>query len=108
MVGPQQPLVSHVDPQTGSVALQRDLAAGFCRTGTNPAVGELTYSGGGGAAASPSAAVNAWLNDPDAAPRAAAAAGADAGAGMVPGSAYNPPDADPAGTYVVDLGRCTR
>ena len=30
------PLVSHIDPQTGSVAIQRDLAAKYCATGTNP------------------------------------------------------------------------
>jgi len=64
------PLVSHVDPQTGSVALQRDLAAGYCRTGKNPAVSELTYSGGGNpvgnafAPGTPSTAVNAWMSDP--------------------------------------------
>jgi len=101
-------LVSHVDPQTGSVALQRDLAAGFCRTGSNPTVSELTYSGGGGAAASPSAAVNAWLNDPVGRIVLLRPPGPYVGAGMFPGSAYNPPDADPAGTYVVELGRCTR
>jgi hypothetical protein len=64
------PLVSHIDPQTGSVAIQRDLAAKYCATGTNPVVGELTYSGGGNpvgnafAPGAPTSAVNAWMNDP--------------------------------------------
>ena len=102
------PLVSHVDPQTGSVALQRDLASGFCRTGTNPAVGELTYSSGAGAAGSPTAAVNAWLTDGTQRLVLLRPPGLYAGPGMVPGSAYNPPDPDPSGTFVVDLGGCTR
>jgi uncharacterized protein YkwD len=102
------PLVSHVDPQTGTVALQRDQAAGFCKAGTNPAVSELTYSAGGGTAGSPSAAVNAWLNDPVQRIALLRPPGLYAGPGMASGSAYNPPDADPAGTFVVDLGRCTR
>ena len=102
------PLVSHVDPQTGSVALQRDQASGFCRTGTNPAVAELTYSAGAGAAGSPTAAVNAWLTDGTQRLVLLRPPGLYAGPGMAPGSAYNPPDPDPAGTFVVDLGRCTR
>ena len=102
------PLVSHVDPQTGSVALQRDQASGFCRTGTNPAVAELTYSSGAGAAGSPTAAVNAWLTDGTQRLVLLRPPGLYAGPGMAPGSAYNPPDPDPSGTFVVDLGGCTR
>jgi len=101
------PLASHVNPQTGTVALQRDVAAKYC-LGGQPTVSELTYSGGGGTAGSPSAAANFWLNDPAQRLALLHTPGLDAGPGIAPGSAYNPADPEPAGTYVVDFGRCTR
>jgi uncharacterized protein YkwD len=101
------PLVSHVNPLTGTVALQRDVAAKYC-LGGQPTVSELTYSGGGGTAGSPSAAANFWLNDPVQRIALLSPPGLDAGPGTAVGSPYNPPDANPAGTFVVDLGRCTR
>ena len=59
-------------------------------------------------AASPTAAVNAWLTDRTQRLVLLRPPGLYAGPGMAPGSAYNPPDPDPSGTFVVDLGGCTR
>ena len=89
------PLVSHVNPQTGTVAIQRDVAAKYC-LGGQPTVSELTYSGGGGTAGSPTAAVNSWLND------SVQRIGLRARRAWTPArgrpwAAYNPPDANPPG-----------
>ena len=66
---------------------------GFCRTGSNP--GHRAHLlVGGGAAGSPTAAVNAWLTDGTQRLVLLRPPGLYAGPGMAPGSAYNPPDPD--------------
>jgi uncharacterized protein YkwD len=100
--------VSHFDPQTGSNPTSRDLAAGYCNGGNarSYSTSEITYAGGG-SGATPTAAVNWWLNDP---PHRAAlldASKPEAGPGVVPGSPFTANIGNPAGTYVVDFGACT-
>jgi hypothetical protein len=100
---------SHFDPQTGTDPLKRDLAAGYCNGGSarSYATGEITYAGGGGSFGTPTAAVNWWLNDPPHRAALLGPPGLQTGPAIVPGSPFNPPDPNPAGTYVVDFGRCT-
>jgi uncharacterized protein YkwD len=100
--------VSHFDPQTGSNPTSRDLAAGYCNGGNarSYATSEITYAGGG-SGATPTAAVNWWLNDPPHRVALLNASQPQAGPAIVPGSPFQANIGSPAGTYVVDFGACT-
>ncbi|MEU3469125.1 CAP domain-containing protein [Streptomyces sp. NPDC048387] len=98
---------AHTNPRTGSTPQSRIKAAGYCPNPRSWAVAEIAYTGWGGAAGSPKAAVTWWMHSPghrrvilDGSLReygswAQAGAADPAGAG-----------ANGSGTYVVTFGRC--
>ncbi|MFI6145285.1 CAP domain-containing protein [Streptomyces sp. NPDC051109] len=100
---------SHTNPQTGSTPGTRIKAAGYCPNPRSWGYAEITYTGWGGSAGTPNAAVNWWVNvstyghrervlDPSM---------REIGAWAQPGAADRAgAGASQAGTYVVTFGRC--
>ncbi|MBO1414871.1 CAP domain-containing protein [Streptomyces sp. FH025] len=96
----------HTNPQTGSTPGSRIQAAGYCPNPTSWRFGEITYTGAGGAAGTPRAAINWWLNSPGHRAILLDPGLLDVGVGVRPGSADQSVNGADAGTYVVDFGFC--
>jgi uncharacterized protein YkwD len=99
--------VSHIDPQTGSNPAARIKAAGYC-PGMTAQTNENTFTSSGVWAypATPAGAVNWWLSDPPHRATLLNPIYRGEGVGVAVGLAVPGPVWDPAGTFVVDFGRC--
>jgi uncharacterized protein YkwD len=104
---PNDGAVSHIDPETGSNPAARIKAAGYCPAGTAQ-TNENTFSSSGvwQYPATPAGAVNWWLSDPPHRATLLNPIYRGEGVGVAVGLAFPGQQWDPAGTFVVDFGRC--